>query len=79
LSFNYYESQADHAIEALYLSGGVTGLEGLSRYLQENVQVEVRGWDPLHGLQAGPLVAKDQLTQSAHPLAVGVGLALRSV
>ncbi|MBI4355347.1 MAG: type IV pilus assembly protein PilM [Candidatus Omnitrophica bacterium] len=79
LSFNYYESQADHGIEALYLSGGVTGLEGVSRYIQENVEVEVRAWDPLQGLQLGASVDRAGLTRTAPRLAVAMGLALRSL
>ena len=79
LSFNYYESQADHGIDALYLTGGVTRLEGLGRYVQDNVEVEMRNWNPVEWLQVAPTAAQSGLAQHGHRLAVGIGLALRSL
>lgn len=78
LSFSYYEDQLERGIDKVFLSGGTSKLKNLSKFLSDNLGIEVVTWDPTAKLLINPALNQERL-KSCHPmLAVSIGLALSS-
>ena len=79
LSFDYYENQFEKGIERVFLNGESSGLAGLRDSLKESLNLEIRPWSAVEGLEIGPGVDKEKLSAVANKLTVAIGLALRKI
>lgn len=77
-SVDYFENHHDRSVDSVWISGGSARLPGLREAFEQVFGREVRGWNPLEGIEkadgAGDLCFD---TQNACGLAVAVGLASR--
>ncbi len=78
LSFGYFENRFGRNVDDLYLSGGSCGLLGVTEYLEENLGLKAKVWDPLKAFSIDQEnVGKALSNEMRRSLAVSVGLALR--
>jgi len=75
-SFDYFETENNLPISLLYVTGGGSYLKGINTYLQQNLGIEVKTWDPLSGLEAGPGISAEDLKKQANKMGIAIGLAL---
>jgi len=80
LTFDFFESEMDKEVEALYFCGGSALLPGLVDYFGEVFQKPAKLWDPVAGLtlKLSPVDA-DVLKQRRFQAAVAIGLAGRAM
>ncbi len=81
LSFDYFSSQNQGKkahIDAIYLIGGSSRLEGMSSILSSKLEVDAHNFDPLRGFTVSDNVDKSELDKCVLSLAVPLGLALRA-
>jgi type IV pilus assembly protein PilM len=80
LTFDFFESEMDKEVEAMYFCGGSASLPGLVEYFAQAFQKPVRLWDPVSGLtlKLSPGEA-DSLKQRRYQSAVAIGLAGRAL
>lgn len=76
-SFDYYESQSASSVTKIFLSGGVSALEGLRERLAGFLGIEVEYWDPFQGIDTDGSADFLEAKKNASQLAVATGLALR--
>jgi len=77
LSFGYYENQHGKSIDEIYISGGVSRLPGILKYLEENFGTTPVVWDPFSKFEVGPEIDKKLLENGASRFGVSAGLAIR--
>lgn len=77
ISFDYFESQFEHAIDRLYLTGVVSDFDQVANYFKEGFGIGVARWDPTEHLTIGQLLDKGKLASSSGSLSIAIGLALR--
>jgi type IV pilus assembly protein PilM len=80
LSFDYYQNQDQKKkaqIEAVYLIGGTSRLEGIDVLLQDSIGVPVTILDPLRCVTVAENIDHELLNNYCASLAVPIGLALR--
>lgn len=77
LSLNYYENQVGSAVDGIYLSGGLSGFEGLSNIFSESLGIDCKLWDPLKSLNIEKDLSKENLEKLKTQLPVALGLAIR--
>jgi len=80
LTFNFFESESDKQVEALYFCGGSAALPGLVDYFGQVLDKPVALWDPTSrlSLKLSPAEAKN-LQGRRHQVAIAVGLAGRAL
>jgi type IV pilus assembly protein PilM len=81
LSFDYFENQEQKKkskIEAVYLIGGTSRLEGIDGILSQGLGTSVQILDPLRCVTVDPSIDQNLLNTYSASLAVPIGLALRS-
>lgn len=78
-SVSYFENQAMEAdrLSKVYVSGGLSKLEGLDELLASQLGLEVGYWNAIGGLGTGPDLRKEDLEEWLPQLAVSVGLSSR--
>ncbi|MFC1704122.1 type IV pilus assembly protein PilM [Candidatus Omnitrophota bacterium] len=77
LSFDYYETQGNPPITALYLSGGGAYFDGTADFFKQNLSIETELWNPFTNLDILPEVNRDELDMQPGRFAIATGLALR--
>jgi type IV pilus assembly protein PilM len=78
LSFSYYENQSGKNIDEVYVSGGGSGMAGLSDVFQENLGSKPSIWNPMQFIDTVThAFDKELLEKTGSSLAITVGLALR--
>lgn len=78
MSFGYYENQTGKEINEVYVSGGASGVVGLSEAFQENLGSSPSALNPMHFADMG-LQGQDKgpLEKTGGLFTVAMGLALR--
>ena len=78
LSFSYYENQSGKNIDEVYVSGGGSGIVGLSDVFQENLGSKPSVWNPMQSIDTASLASdKELLGKTGSSFAIAMGLALR--
>ncbi|MBL7155566.1 MAG: type IV pilus assembly protein PilM [Candidatus Omnitrophica bacterium] len=77
LSFGYYENQYGKGLNEIYVSGGVTRLEGILNYFEESFGMKPILWNPFSRIEIGPDVDPKSLQTIQSQFAVSCGLAIR--
>lgn len=78
LSFSYYENQSGKNIDEVYVSGGASGIAGLSDVFQENLGSKPSIWNPMKFIDTASHASdKELLEKSGSLFAIVMGLALR--
>ncbi|MCX5680309.1 MAG: type IV pilus assembly protein PilM [Candidatus Omnitrophica bacterium] len=78
LSFSYYENQTGKGIDAIYVSGGGSGIVGLADAFQENFGSSPSILNPMHFAEIGLVGSgKGSLEKTGSSFTVAIGLALR--
>lgn len=79
LSFGYHENQSGRGVDAIYLSGGGSGIVGLDTVFQEALGLKPEIWNPFQYLDIDPSkVNVDEIARTSSSFAVCTGLTLRS-
>lgn len=76
-SFDFYESQSEGTLKAIFLSGEGARYEGIEEFLVQNLSLPVKFWDPSLNCNIAATADKELLKSESHNLAVALGLALR--
>lgn len=76
-SFDFYESQSDKPLDAIFLSGEGSRSEGIEQFIASNFSIPVKFWDPSENCIVASGVNKELLQSQNHTLGVSLGLALR--
>lgn len=77
LSFDFYENHYGKNVQKVYISGGSSGLEGISTLLKDIFIGDVISWDPFNGIEISEKVDTAALKPIRSSFAVAVGLGLR--
>lgn len=78
LSIDYFESEFEHLVDKMYLSGEGAKSSSLLRFFSETLGREVLSWNPLSSLNMDAShVDVNELKKDAPVLALACGLALR--
>lgn len=80
LSFDYFESQSNKekfTIDAIYLIGGSSRLQGLSQLFNDSLHIQTTLFDPLRAVVVDERVDAALVERYGPSLAVPIGLALR--
>ncbi len=77
LSFDYFESQFEHEVQRVWVSGGGLRYPGLLEAMEKLFGKPTQFWDPTEGLGIAPGVDSPALRASAGSLAIAIGLASR--
>ena len=76
LSLDYFSTEYNQDVSALFLTGGASLLQGLTDILQKVLEIQVSLWDPLEGLKIDAVISKKLQRQDSFKLGVALGLAL---
>lgn len=78
-SLAFFENQATEQSRPmkLYLSGGLSKLDGFDEYLASQLGLEVSYWNALNQLSCAPTLPKEELEEWLPQLAVSLGLSSR--
>lgn len=80
LTFDFFESEADKEVEALYFCGGSSALPGLVDYFAQVFDKPAELWDPTTRLTLKlPPADADSLRERRFQVAIAVGLAGRAL
>lgn len=77
LSFDFYESQENVPISNLFMSGSLQKTKGVDTFLNQNLGVEIKTWDPFSKLSFIPNLDKAILKDRESEFTVAIGSALR--
>ncbi len=77
LSLNYFENQAGASVNDIYISGGLSSLNGLVASLSSALGIEIKTWDPMRRLRLDPKIDQEKLTRTKPLLPIALGLAIR--
>lgn len=77
LSFDYFESQYERPVDAIWLSGGGSGTPGLADAVTAAFGKPVSKWDPTEGIPVAGDISTNEVKAAGHQAAVAVGLACR--
>lgn len=77
-ALQFYASSSNYsAVSRLYLSGGCSGIDGLSQMVDDELGISAEVADPVAGMRIAGAVSTNQLQRYAGALMVAAGLALR--
>lgn len=76
LSLDYFITEKNIQVDELLLTGGGSMLSGIEAVFEKNLDLRVRKWDILEGVNFAKEVNKEEIFKQAPRLAVAVGLAL---
>ena len=80
LTFDFFESEADKEVEALYFCGGSATLPGLVDYFAQVFDKPAMLWDPTARLNLKLAAADaDSLRERRYQAAIAIGLAGRAI
>jgi len=75
----YAASSSGNAITSVILAGGASKVPGLSRIVEDTVQVPTQIMNPFHAISYDPAVFTQEYVNSIGPIAaIPIGLALRA-
>ncbi|MFH1394940.1 MAG: type IV pilus assembly protein PilM [Candidatus Omnitrophota bacterium] len=77
LSFTYFENRQNKKIDEIYCCGGMIEQQGVFDYLNDNLGIQMKKWNPLNNIGFSENLSQEDLNSVASQLAVSVGLALR--
>jgi len=78
LSIGYFDNQFGKPVSDIYLSGGVSGVEGIEQIFEENLGIKAATWDPVSFLEIDEKsIDRNALRGIKRSLAVCVGLTVR--
>lgn len=78
LSIDYFESEFDHQVDKIYLSGAGAKSASMLSFFNDALGREVLGWNPLSNLKIDTShINEEELKKDAPILALACGLALR--
>jgi len=77
LSFSYFENRQGKNISEVYCSGGMIEQEGVFEYLNKNLKVQMKKWNPMENLAIAEHLSPEYVSSAASRFAVCAGLALR--
>jgi len=76
LSFDYYITESNLGVSKLLLTGGTSGLSGVTEAFAKNLDMKVATWNPLETVElAGPL-SSDEVKKFGGQMGVALGLAV---
>lgn len=76
LSLDYFITEKNIQVDELLLTGGGSMLTGIESMFEKNLDLKVRTWDLLNGVNIAPHVDKEAIKKHSPRLAVAIGLAL---
>ncbi len=76
-SFDYYESRSGLSVEKIYLCGGGSIFEGITRSLKDLLEIEIGSWDPLRSFLIDRSLDSQRLNNLSKQFYVALGLTLR--
>lgn len=76
LSLDYFITEKNIQVDELLLTGGGSMLAGIETMFEKNLDLQVRTWNLLDGLNLAPNVDKEKIKKESPRLAVAIGLAL---
>lgn len=76
LSLDYFITEKNIQVDELLLTGGGSMLSGIETVFEKNLDLRVRKWDILAGVNFAKEVNREEILKQAPRLAVAVGLAL---
>ena len=79
LSFDYFMTENNLNVSALFLVGGGSLLRGIEGIFEKNLNIPVKVWNPLSGVNLGPEVNASEVNKFSSQLGVALGLALTKI
>ncbi|MBL8013484.1 MAG: type IV pilus assembly protein PilM [Candidatus Omnitrophica bacterium] len=76
LSLDYFITEKNIQVDELLLTGGGSMLVGIETMFEKNLDLKVRTWDILTGVNLAPSLDKETIKKQSPRLAVAMGLAL---